>query len=159
MRTPRVLLVAAALVLAACGGDSGTGPKQGDTTTTELTCAGSGGKTNCTIPISGKTSFTITVESTGCEAVGNILRIVSPEAMTLSDNACALAPGKSWDFTAPSGTFSTSAALNLSVTAKFFSAPPTLHVTTVEEGKKWRVVFEDGYDTDYNDVILIVTAA
>jgi hypothetical protein len=158
MRISRIAL-AAAVVLAACGGDKATGPKPGDQTTTELTCAGSGGKTNCTIPIAGKTNFTIVVESIGCEAQGNVLRIVAPTAETLSDNACSLTPGKTWNFTAPTGTFSSGAALNLNVTAKYFADPPTLQLSTVEEGKKWRVVFEDGYDKDYNDVILLVTAS
>ena len=159
MRLSRIALAVAATLLAACGGDKATGPKPGDQTTTPLTCAGSGGKTNCTIPISGKTHFTIAVVSTDCEANGNILRIISPTMETLSEDACALEPGKSWSFTGPNGQpFSTAAALNLNVTAKFFKDPPSLQVTTLEAGKRWQVVFEDGYDADYNDVILVVTA-
>ena len=159
MRISRIALaVTASLALAACGGDKATGPKPGDQTTTSLSCAGSGGKTACTIPIAGKTSFTITVESTGCEARGNILRVISPVDSTLSTDACYLTAGQHWDFTAPGGTFSAAAALNLNVTAKYFANPPQLQVTTLDPNKRWRVIFEDGYDTDFNDVILIITA-
>lgn len=158
MRIPRIALAVAAIVVAACGGDKATGPKPGDQTTTALTCAGSGGKTNCTIPIAGKTGFTITVESTGCEARGNILRVISPVDSTLSSDACFLTPGQHWDFTAPGGTFAGAAALNLNVTAKYFGNPPQLQLTTLEANKRWRVIFEDGYDTDFNDVILVITA-
>lgn len=158
MRIPRLLFVVGALAVSACG-DDGVGPKRGDSTTTELTCAGSGGRTDCTIPLAGKTSFSITVESIGCEAQGNVLRIVSPTAETLSSNACALPSGQKWDFASGgSAPFSAAAVLNLSVTAKFFSDPPSLELTTVEAGTKWRVVFEDGYDADFNDVVLLITS-
>lgn len=159
MRIPRIALLAGAVVLAACGGgDKTTGLKNGDPTTTALSCAGSGGKTACTIPIAGKTSFTITVESTGCEARGNILRVISPVDSTLSSDACFLTAGQHWDFTAPGGSFAGAAALNLNVTAKYFGNPPQLQLTTLEANKRWRVIFEDGYDTDFNDVILVITA-
>lgn len=154
MRTPRVLFVVAALLVLACGGDNAVGPKPGDTTTTELTCAASGGSTSCTIPIAGKSSFSITVESIGCEARGNVLRVVSPSARELSGDACYLSAGSRYDFPGP---FPAAAALNMSVTAKYFSFPPSLQVTTVQEGSKWRIVFEDGYDSDFNDVVLLVT--
>jgi hypothetical protein len=162
MSISRVLLVAGGtLLLAACGGgDKGTGPKPGETVITKLSCAGgSGGATACTIPLTGASSFTIETVSTDCEARGNILRITSPSDQLLSEDACNLAKSatkEKWTFPGP---FNAAAVLNMSVTAKYFDFPPSLRVTEEVKNTQWRVVFEDGYDTDYNDVILRVVAA
>lgn len=150
MSTRRVVLVFAALFFGACKGDKGVGP--GETTTTTLTCAGTGGSTSCTIPLSGASKLTIEVVSTACQAHGNLLRVVTPTANELSRDACYLSVGTKWDF---SGPFTGTASLNMSVTSQSFEFPPSLTVTGA--APTWQIIFEDGYDADQNDVILRVT--
>ena len=59
-----------------------------------------------------------------------------------------------WDYSTPINPAGTQIAIE--VDSDQFANPPGLHV----EGSypSWTVSFEDGYDTDFNDLVLTVTA-
>ena len=152
MRVPRLILAAGALLVGVSACKNSTGPKTGETTISTLSCSGSGGTAACTIPLSGASNFEIEVISISCEARGNILKLVAPTDEVLTEDACYMPAGTKWK---RQGPFTAAAALNMSVTSKFFQDPPSLRLTA-NGAQEWTIVFEDGYDKDFNDVIMKV---
>ena len=152
MRVSRLILAVGALLVGVSACKNSTGPKEGETTISTLSCSGSGGTTACTIPLTGASNFEIELISSSCEARGNILKLVAPAEEVLTEDACYVPAGTKWK---RAGPFSASASLNMSVTSKFFQDPPSLRVTP-NSAQEWTIVFEDGYDKDFNDVIMKV---
>jgi len=148
MRVPRLILAVGALLVGTSACKNSTGPKEGETTNTTLSCSNGA----CTIPLNGASNFEIELVSTSCEARGNVLKLIAPIDEVLTSDACYVTPGTKWKKIGPYGT---SASLNMSVTSKFFQDAPSLKVTP-NGTNEWTVVFEDGYDKDFNDVILKV---
>jgi hypothetical protein len=148
MRAPILLLSLAALVAGCGGADDPT------RTTSSLTCAGG---VSCTLILEEAGGFTIELQSNDCVAVETAVRLTAPAsvATTLMSDACRETSGRVWDFSPPTQSFAAGTEINMEVTADQFASPPSL---TVSGDQAWTVRFEDGFDTDADDIVLIVTA-
>lgn len=91
---------------------------------------------------------------TACDATSNTLAVTSPVSRTLWSDLCHTAPGTTWSFPGPS---SAGTELRLPVISQRFPNPPSLRATPVS-GTGWMVTFEDGFDSDFDDMKLQVDA-
>jgi hypothetical protein len=141
------------LLLAGCEeGTTDTRPREVTTT-----CAANPDDPGCKLVLAGRSRFEVTLESTECNARGNIVKIAEPASRTLTSNACYATAGTKWG---PYGPHDAGTRIVLAVDAPLLSYannPPSLRVETAGE-QQWRVLFEDGYDQDFNDVILLIRA-
>ncbi|MFL5575286.1 MAG: hypothetical protein ACJ79S_04890 [Gemmatimonadaceae bacterium] len=147
-------LAAIALIAAAtaCKKDSPVEPKPGEPVVTTMSCDKGNGQTSaCEIPLTGFTSFTITLTGHDCEAHGNVLRLSKPSDVLLTEDGCYEPNNKVW------GPYQGSATMAMTVTSHVYDNRPQLRVTQVD-ASTWNVVFEDGYDTDFNDMVFTVSA-
>ena len=150
MRVRPLLLLLLALsfgfTLAACSGADDP-PR----VTTPLECEGQ--TEDCVLELPAPASFKITLVSRSCDAINNEIRLTSPETVTLTEDACRTAVGTEWDYPTiyPAGT-----DISLEVLSDQFANPPGLSVTGAYPN--WTVSFEDGYDTDFNDIVMNVEA-
>lgn len=152
-------LAAGALVLAvsACKDKNPVGPKPGTPVVTSMTCdKGNGQSAACEIPLSGAGSFTIKLISTSCEAQGNVLQLTKPSATVLTEDGCFEQLNREWKFDGPFTGTASSATMAMTVTSPYYASRPQLRVTGASPN--WTVTFEDGYDTDFNDMVFTVTA-
>lgn len=146
------ILVGAIAVIGAVGCKNSTGP--GSSVTTHLTCSdsASAADTACALPVQERAKFTVTLVSTSCTAHDNKVSLVSPVSSTLSDDACYETPGKVWTF----GPFDVGTQLDFAIQSDLIRTPPTFKVQGAYPD--WTLNFEDGGDTDFNDVVLNVKA-
>jgi hypothetical protein len=140
------------LSLAALAGCAGADPPQ--RTTSTLTCAGG---VACTLELAEAGGFTIELVSSDCVAVETTVRLTAPAAVaqTLMSDACRETAGRVWDFSPPDNVFPAGTEINMEVTADQFANPPELEVTG---DQVWTIRYEDGFDVDFDDLILVVTA-
>jgi hypothetical protein len=159
MRLTPLLATLGAVVIAAtaCKNKSPVEPKPGQPVVTTMTCdKGNGQITACEIPLTNAGSFTITLNSTDCLAHGNVLQVTKPTPIELTADGCYEQLGKEWAFTGP---FAGSATMAMTVTSRSYDHPPQLKVTqNPADPSTWTVVFEDGYDSDFNDMVFTVKA-
>lgn len=145
-----LLALSGAVTLAACSGADDP-PR----VTSGLECEAPGGEvSSCVLTLPEPGGFTITLVSSSCDALNNEVRLTSPVEATLTSDACRAAPGTVWDYTStvyPAGT-----EISLEVDSDKFAGQPGLRVTGAYP--TWTVNFEDGYDTDFNDLVLQVHA-
>lgn len=154
MRVRPLLLPIIALsfgfTLAACSGADDP-PR----VTTQLECETGGGQTSlCTLTLTAPAGYKITLTSRSCDAINNEIRLTSPVTATLTTDACREPVGKLWDYSQPINPAGTEIAIE--VDSDQFANPPGLRVTGTYP--TWNVAFEDGYDTDFNDLVLTVDA-
>lgn len=146
-----VALLCAAATVSAC--KSSTEPKP--PVVSQLTCADPGGTiSNCTLDLTTAGGFTITLTRNECAATGNVLYLTSPVADTLSTDACHATRGTVWTFGTP--PLAAGTQIGISIQSPQLTNPPALRV----EGAypTWTVNFEDGADSDFNDLVLTVQA-
>ena len=144
-----ILALSFGFTLAACSG-AGDPPR----VTTPLQCDTGGGQTSeCVLTLPAPASFRITLVSRSCDAINNEILLTSPVTATLTTDACRTSVGTEWDYPTiyPTGT-----EIALEVMSDQFANPPGLRVTG--DYPNWTVSFEDGYDTDFNDIVLNVQA-
>ena len=154
MRVPPLLLPILALsfgfTLAAC-----SGPGDLPRVTSHLECDTGGGQTSlCTLTLTAPAGFKITLTTGSCDALNTEIRLVSPVTATLTTDACRETVGTVWDYSTPINPAGTE--INIEIDSDQFASPPSLEVTGAYPA--WTVNFEDGYDTDFNDVVLTVEA-
>lgn len=155
----RVLATVAVLSLSGLGAckDAGeiTGPPAGaPIVSTPLQCGTPGGPlTPCTLPLIEKARFEVTLVSSSCAARGNKIRLVLPQDQLLSSDACYEPVGTVWRFDGP---FQPGSKVDFAVEAAPLPSPAELRVTGAYP--QWTVIFEDGGDADYDDVIIEVKA-
>ena len=145
-----ILALSFGFTLAACSG-AGDPPR----VTSQLQCDTGGGQTStCTLTLTAPAGYKITLASRSCDAINNQIRLTSPITATITPDACREPLGTVWDYSTPINPAGTQIAIE--VDSDQFANPPGLHV----EGSypSWTVSFEDGYDTDFNDLVLTVTA-
>lgn len=149
MRTLRLTaLITGTLVLFGACSDS-TGP---DRTVTELACGDpSGAFISCNLELTEAGGFEILLESVDCRVSGNTLRITQPVSQILTANGCETQPGTIWRFEGP---FDAGTSIAMEVESAVQHSPPGLRVEG--EYPEWTVYFEDGEDTDFDDMILTV---
>lgn len=150
MRAPILLLALAAVVATGC-----SGADDPERTTSTLTCEDG---ESCTLTLAQAGGFIIELQSSDCVAVDTEVRLTAPAdvAQVLMSDACTEADGREWEFGLEDGEeFAAGTEINLSITADQFASPPQL---LVSGNQTWTVRYEDGFDTDQDDLILLVTA-
>ena len=153
MRVPRLLLPIIALsfgfTLAACAGADDPPRVPSD-----LRCDVGGQIQSCTLTLTAPAGFKITLTSRSCDAINNDISLTSPEVVTLTTDACREPIGREWDYSTPIRPAGTE--IDIVFTSDQFANAPGTRVTGAFPN--WEVRFEDGGDTDFNDVVLVVEA-
>ncbi len=147
--------IAAAVSAAGCStGDIAVNPGEDPPVTTPLTCTVNGVVGPCTLPVSTDiASFDVVLTSRSCDAHGNRLRVTQPVQTELTDDACYLAIGKKWTF---SGPYPAGTVIDIAIVSVPLPNPAALRATG--SYPQWTLNFEDGGDSDFDDVVLTVTA-
>jgi hypothetical protein len=101
--------------------------------------------------------FTITLVSTSCTAKGTTITVTEPIAKQLTGDACYESNGKEWRIGSANSGFPAGTQLNFTITSDQTASAPTFHLTGIYPD--WTINFEDGGDTDFNDVVLQVHAS
>jgi|GEM_PF-2956434 len=123
---------------------------------TSLVCAdGSapGGFVACTLKLQQEAGFKVVLNSSSCQAHGNIFRTTIPVGGTLTDDGCYELSGTQLVFAGP---FAAGTDIAAEMVAPLLASPPRLQVTG--EYPEWTLTYEDGADADFNDMILTLTA-
>ena len=145
-----ILALSFGFTLAACAGADDL-PR----VTSHLECETGGGQTSlCTLTLAAPAGFKVTLTTGSCDALNTEIRLVSPITVPLTTDACQEAVGTVWDYSTPINPAGTE--INIEIDSDQFASPPSLRVTGTYPA--WTVDFEDGYDTDFNDVVLAVEA-
>lgn len=149
MRAPTLLLALAVLA----GGCAGADPPP--RTTSSLTCEDG---ESCTLTLAQAGGFTILLQSSDCVAVETVVELTAPASVAgvLLSDACREESGREWEYgLPPNASFPAGTEINMTVTADQFANPPEFLVTG---DQTWTIRYEDGFDTDQDDLIFIVTA-
>lgn len=145
-----VLALSFGFTLVACSG-AGDLPR----VTSHLECDTGQGQTSlCTLTLTAPAGFRITLTTGRCDAINTEIRLVSPVTEPLTTDACREAVGTVWDYSTPINPAGTE--INIEIDSDQFASPPSLRVSGAYP--TWTVNFEDGYDTDFDDVVLTVEA-
>jgi hypothetical protein len=127
-----------------------------DPVVTQLSCvdgSAPGGFVACTLKMEQEGGFKIVLNSSSCEAHGNIFRTTIPVGATLTEDGCYEKPGKEIVF---SGPFAAGTEISAEVVAPLLANPPRLRVDGAYP--VWTLTYEDGADSDFNDMNLTLTA-
>jgi PKD repeat protein len=123
---------------------------------TSLTCEDAttpGGFVSCKLRLEEPSGFKVVLNSRNCEAHGNVFRITEPVADTLTVDGCYEEEGKEISHAGP---FPAGTDISAEVIAPLLANPPALHVSG--SYPEWTLHYEDGVDTDFDDLIMTVTA-
>lgn len=155
MRARFLLLpLVACLALACSGADDPTRATSG------LECVPAPGQeaVPCTLTLTEAATFTITLVSRDCQAAETRVALTAPASVTgvVVDNACSATPGTVWAFDDDGAPFPADTEIDMEFTSDQFDDPPGIRVTGTYP--QWNINFEDGFDEDFNDVVLRVTA-
>jgi PKD repeat protein len=123
---------------------------------TTLSCvdgSAPGGFVTCTLKLEQEAGFKVVLNSSSCEAHGNVFRVTAPITGTLTNDGCYEPDGKELVFAGP---FAAGTEINAEVVAPMLANRPQLHVSGAYP--VWRLTFEDGYDADFNDLEMTLTA-
>lgn len=139
------------LILAAVG--CGSEPtRSDDPVVSRLSCAQpSGPVVECDLVLESTTGFRVVLLDRECVAHGNSLRLTKPIKETLTSDGCYTEVGTEWVFPGP---YAPGTPISLEVESAASRGTPGLLV----EGTypNWTINFEDGSDTDFNDLHLQV---
>ncbi len=123
---------------------------------TSLSCvdgSAPGGFVACTLKLEQEAGFKVVLDSSSCEAHGNIFRTTAPVGGTLTDDGCYESAGKQIVF---SGPFAAGTEIGAEVVAPMLANAPRLKVSG--EYPVWTLTYEDGGDSDFNDLHMTLTA-
>jgi PKD repeat protein len=123
---------------------------------TQLSCvdgSAPGGYVACTLKLEQEGGFKVVLNGSNCEAHGNIFRTTIPLGATLTDDGCYEQSGKQLVF---SGPFAAGTEISAEVVAPLLANPPRLRVDGAYP--VWTLTYEDGFDADFNDMTLTLTA-
>ena len=112
-----------------------------------------GGFVTCTLKLEQEAGFKVVLNGSSCEAHGNIFRTTVPISGTLTDDGCYEQNGKQLVFNGP---FAAGTEIGAEVVAPRLANPPRLRVDGAYP--VWTLTYEDGADTDFNDLQLTLTA-
>ncbi len=122
--------------------------------TTRLSCInGSGQVVDCTLTLEQEAGFKVMLNSTSCEAHGNMFRVTAPVQGTLTSDGCYDQPGRQIVFATP---FPAGTEISAEVVAPLLANPPALRVTG--SYPEWVLTYEDGVDQDFDDLVMTLTA-
>ena len=149
-RVAALAMVAALTGVVACNENEPSGPP----VQAPLECGAPGAPAEaCVLPLEQASSFEIELVSTSCTANGNKVVLISPVLDELTNNACDESAGETWNFPGP---YAAGTELNFRIESFELASPPSLRATGAYP--VWTLTFEDGGDSDFNDIILRVTA-
>jgi hypothetical protein len=149
-RVAALLMVGGLAGVAACNENEPSGPP----VEAPLECGAPGSPAEaCELPLEQAASFEIELISTSCTADGNKVVLISPVLDELTNNACDEDAGETWNFPGP---YAAGTTLNFKIESFELASPPSLRATGAYP--VWTLTFEDGGDSDFNDIILRVTA-
>lgn len=123
---------------------------------TTLSCvdpSAPGGFVACTLRLESEAGFKVVLNTSSCEAHGNIFRVTAPVTGTLTNDGCYEQDGKELLFAGP---FPAGTEINAEVVAPLLANPPQLRVAGAYP--EWQLTFEDGADADFNDLEMTLTA-
>lgn len=123
---------------------------------TSLQCAdGSapGGYVACTLRLEDPAGFKVKIVSSSCTAHGNLFRITTPVQDTLTTDGCYASDGT--EIVHP-GPFPDGTEIAAEVIAPLLDNPPALRVSGAYP--VWTLTYEDGGDSDFNDLVMELTA-
>jgi PKD repeat protein len=112
-----------------------------------------GGFIACTLKLEQEAGFKVVLDASSCEAHGNIFRTTVPVGGTLTDDGCYERIGKQLVFAGP---FAAGTEIAAEMVAPMLASPPKLTVQGAYP--VWTLTYEDGFDSDFNDMILTLTA-
>jgi hypothetical protein len=137
-------LVALLTGMGACNTEPG-----GDPIDTPLQCE----VEPCSLPLEEQARFEVTLVSTSCAARDNEIHLIAPENEELTDDACYEEAGTVWRFDGP---YAAGTSLNFRIDSFEQLNPPSF----ISSGAypEWTLTFEDGGDSDFNDIVLRVRA-
>ncbi len=123
---------------------------------TSLSCvdgSAPGGFVECTLRLEQEAGFKVVLNSSNCEAHGNVFRVTAPATQTLTNDGCYEQQGKQLVFAAafPAGT-----EISAEVVAPLLNYPPQLRVSG--SYPEWVLTYEDGVDQDFDDMVMTLTA-
>lgn len=154
MQMRAVVLSGVLLFVATACSDANEPPTPGPPVTTTLSCAEPDGDlVACSLALAEAGGFRVTLTSTDCTADGNIVRLTAPVAATLTSDGCREDPPVVWEYAGP---YDAGTTVGIEVEAPSFPNPATLVATGAFP--TWTLRFEDGVDSDQNDLILTVEA-
>ncbi len=145
-----IALALAATFLGACRDDP-LGPR-----TIGLECEKTDGSVErCDLILSEEAGFRITLLSTDCAAVGNTVRVTKPVVAdpVVTDDGCSESPGVLAEYPGP---FPAGTAVGLQLESP--RAGRNSGLIASGSFPEWTIEFEDGADTDFNDLVLRFTA-
>ena len=140
---------AVALLLAAGACKDNNGPDGGDPIDTPLECE----TEPCTLPLEERARFEVTLVSHSCAARDNEIHVTAPVQQRLTDDACYETEGRVWRFDGP---FEAGTGLSFRIDSFEQINPPAFVSTGAYP--EWTLTFEDGGDSDFNDIVLLVKA-
>ena len=112
-----------------------------------------GGFVACTLNLEAEAGFEVVLNSSSCEAHGNVFRVIAPSEATLTTDGCYEQAGKTITLNGP---FVGGTEINAEVIAPLLQNPPRLKVEG--EYPVWHLTYEDGGDADFNDLDITLTA-
>ncbi len=123
---------------------------------TSLTCqdgSAPGGFVACKLRLEEPSGFKVVLNSSSCTAHGNLFRVTEPVADTLTTDGCYEDVGQEirYDGPFPAGT-----EIAAEVLAPLLANPPALRVSGGYP--EWTLEYEDGVDSDFDDLVMTVTA-
>ena len=123
---------------------------------TSLSCvdgSAPGGFVACTLRLEQEAGFKVVLNSTSCDAHGNLFRVTAPVAGTLTEDGCYDQIGRQLVFAAafPAGT-----EISAEMLAPVLANPPRLRVSG--SYPEWVLTYEDGVDQDFDDLVMTLTA-
>jgi PKD repeat protein len=132
---------------------------------------------SCDLTLQANATVTVTLDSIGCTAAGNTLRITEPIDTTLFTDGCHTPAGTSYQLIGPAaGKFNSGQTIVPEVVSGStkLAFPPTLRVRTGTGYPTWVLEFDDGEsgagptcpgdptcggkEPDFNDLIIKITA-
>ncbi|HEX5575910.1 MAG TPA: PKD domain-containing protein [Gemmatimonadales bacterium] len=123
---------------------------------TQLSCvdgSAPGGFVACTLKLEQQAGFKVVLNSSSCQAHGNVFRTTIPISGTLTDDGCYEQAGKQLTFLGP---FEAGTEISAEVVAPLLANPPRLRVDGAYP--VWTLTYEDGADADFDDMNLTLTA-
>jgi len=123
---------------------------------TSLSCidgSAPGGYVACTLRLEQEAGFKVVLNSTNCEAHGNVFRITAPVRQTLTTDGCYDQAGRQLT---SAGAFPAGTEISAEMVAPLLANPPALRVSG--SYPEWVLTYEDGVDQDYDDLVMTVTA-
>lgn len=111
----------------------------------------------CELTLEEAGGFRVTLIATECFVTGNTVRVLKPavDEPVLTSDGCTESPGVLGDFPGP---FDAGTAVSIQIESARAGTGASAALRASGEYPKWLVEFEDGGDSDFDDLVLEITA-